>query len=627
MSSQRLIFLSGPLQGQTVPIEKQEITIGRDDTNRIVLNHPSVSRNHCRIQPTGEGPVLFDMESKNGTFVDGIPTRSVVLHQGNEIRIGNSRLLFLEMEEKPQEDFLNDEEVTGRSTILLSEEELIYADRRKLATRVPAVAERLSQLLSLATTAAQARSHDELVQAVFPALAAVVPARRAALLPGPDVDHFAQGWFWMRESGMVPALRLSRTILRRAVSQRACILQNEIFAESAPSLLAEGVRSLVCVPLLRPNQVLGVLYLDSSDPVHPLTEEHLQFVAAAAGILALALENLRLLERLREENRYLKQEAAPAHGIVGDSSAIRKVFDFIRKAGGVDATVLLLGESGTGKELAARAIHQGGTRAEQPFVVVNCAALTESLLESDLFGHEKGAFTGAVQQHKGKFERADGGTIFLDEVAELTPAVQAKLLRVLQEREFERVGGSRPIRVDVRVIAATNRDLQEEVRKGSFREDLYYRLNVLAVRMPALRERPDDISLLVSHFLARAAEAMHKPQPELSSEARAFVLQYSWPGNVRELENAMERAIVLSESETIRLEDLPESLVETLPRGAMPMTRFHEAVAETKSRLILDAIQAAAGNITEAAQALGINANYLHRLIRNLNLRSRIKEK
>ena len=311
--------------------------------------------------------------------------------------------------------------------------------------------------------------------------------------------------------------------------------------------------------------------------------------------------------------------------MVGQSAVTRPLFEFIRKAAPVDLTVLVLGESGVGKELVARAIHKEGTRAAKNFVAVNCAAFTESLLESDLFGHEKGAFTGAIQQQKGKFERADGGTLFLDEVAELTPSIQAKLLRVLQEREFERVGGSRAIRVDVRIIAATNRDLKEEVRKGAFREDLYYRLNVLPVRVPPLRERPEDIILLATYFLARSCERLHKPQRELSPEAGACLLQYSWPGNVRELENAIERAVVLSESEILEPWDFPESVTEAQPLTS-PAAGYHQAVQDVKTKVILEAIQNASGNVTEAARLLQLNPNYLHRLIRNLNLRSRIQK-
>ncbi len=254
-------------------------------------------------------------------------------------------------------------------------------------------------------------------------------------------------------------------------------------------------------------------------------------------------------------------------------------------------------------------------------MAINCAALAETLLESELFGHEKGAFTGAIAQKKGKLEVAEGGTVFLDEIGELAPSLQAKLLRVLQEREFERVGGTRTIKLDVRLIAATNRDLEEEVKKGRFREDLYYRLNVVSVRMPALRERREDISLLASYFAAKYGKRSGRTVVGISPRARACLLNYEWPGNVRELENAIERAVVLGSSDLILPEDLPETILERAAPAGAPAEAFHDAVRESKKQLIIGAVEQAMGNYTEAARLLGLHPNYLHRLIRNLNLK------
>jgi Nif-specific regulatory protein len=284
--------------------------------------------------------------------------------------------------------------------------------------------------------------------------------------------------------------------------------------------------------------------------------------------------------------------------------------------------VLIVGESGTGKELVAREIHNRSVCATGPFVAVNCATLSESLLESDLFGHEKGAFTGAITQKKGKFEFADGGTIFLDELGEMPPQVQAKLLRVLQEGEFERVGGIRSIRSNVRVIAATNRDLKQALKCGGLREDLYYRLNVVQLTVPPLRERRDDILLLANYFISKHSEKCKRVVTGLSDAARSCLLQYDWPGNVRELENAIEHAIVLGSSEHVEVEDLPDQVMETaVSLENQSSIDYQSLVQNAKRQILLNAIESTNGNYSAAARLLGIHPKNLHRLIRSAGLR------
>jgi len=306
---------------------------------------------------------------------------------------------------------------------------------------------------------------------------------------------------------------------------------------------------------------------------------------------------------------------------VGESRKMLDVLQTILRVAPSGATVLIRGESGTGKEMAARAIHRNSSRASRPFVAINCAALPEQLIESELFGHEKGAFTGAYIQKKGRLELADGGTLFLDEVADLSLACQAKLLRMLQEREFERVGGNRAVRVDIRLIAATNKDLEGAVRNGSFRQDLFYRLNVVPLSMPPLRERREDIPLLARHFAARYSTQCKRPLMKISPEAIACLTQYDWPGNVRELENAIERAVVLASSETILPEDLPEAAIDTGAASSVGLGSFHDSVREAKRLTILKAVEQAGGSIAEAAAALGLQRTYLHRLMKNLDLK------
>ena len=336
--------------------------------------------------------------------------------------------------------------------------------------------------------------------------------------------------------------------------------------------------------------------------------------------------------------KVIPSTVAAGKNILGESIAMRQVFSMISRVASNDSTVILCGESGTGKELAARAIHRISSRRDAPFIAINCAAIPSDLLESELFGHERGAFTGAASQKKGQIELANGGTLFLDEIGELALPMQAKLLRVLQEREFTRVGGSHPVRIDIRVLAATNRDLAKEVKTGTFRQDLYYRLNVISIVLPPLRDRRDDISVLAKYFVTKFSGRCNRQVLGISPEAQSLLLGYDWPGNIRELENAIERAVVLGSSEFILPEDLPECLSETLPTSApaaathrSPMdtvpswqpvgVEYQSAVVELKKQLIIKAVQEAGGRYTEAAKSLRVSPNYLHRLIRNLNIK------
>jgi len=346
----------------------------------------------------------------------------------------------------------------------------------------------------------------------------------------------------------------------------------------------------------------------------PVDPRHLEIV------LGKALER----QALREQNALLTSEVSDRYAvIVGDSPAMRAAVDVARRAAPSGATMLLLGESGTGKEVLARAIHRWSLRASGPFVVVNCVALSEELLESELFGHEKGAFTGAHQTKRGKLEVAHGGTVLLDEIGDIRPALQTKLLRVLQDQTFERVGGTRPIRTDVRFVAATNRDLAEAVRQGQFRLDLYFRLNVVRVSLPPLRERPGDIEPLARHFLDRYRREVKREIAGFEPEALACLRRYPWPGNIRELENAIERAVVLAEGPEIAPSDLPAEIRHVTPGEGLirdEIRRFHVAVEEFKRGLIASTLRRTGGNRTQAARLLGLQRTYLARLIRDLGL-------
>ena len=330
------------------------------------------------------------------------------------------------------------------------------------------------------------------------------------------------------------------------------------------------------------------------------------------------------LRRLEIENARLRDELVGARGfgrLIGSSHALWKTLKRAQAVANTSATVLISGENGTGKEMLARAIHEESQRANAPFIAVSCGALTETLIESELFGHEKGAFTSATHQRIGRFELADGGTLFLDEIVELSPNVQVKLLRVLQERAFERVGGTKTLTVDIRLIAASNRDLELEVKGESFRRDLFYRLNVVPLVLPPLRERREDIPGLAAHFAAKAAEKHGRATPQLGSALIDSLNEYDWPGNVRELENLMERLVLLDRQPTIGLEFLPEKMLQILPAlGVSNEKTFEGAITALKRRLVVDALAAEGGNKVAAARRLGISRSYLHRLIGEFGL-------
>jgi Nif-specific regulatory protein len=388
-------------------------------------------------------------------------------------------------------------------------------------------------------------------------------------------------------------------------------------------------RALLCAPLRHDGRVLGVI--EAMNPADPegFPTSDLRFLTAFGTVVAAALERTREISALREQHAALSAAAGARYELVtGASQAMTQVLKVAKRAASSAATVLLLGESGSGKEVVARAIHRWSPRADAPFVAVNCTALTQELLESELFGHERGAFTGAVAQKKGRFELADGGTIFLDEIGDLAPALQAKLLRVLQEKEIQRVGGERDIPVDVRVIAATNRDLRAAVRAGSFRKDLFYRLNVVTVELPPLRERRGDVPVLARHFVDHYCQEVGRTPLTIAPAVLETLESYEWPGNVRELQNAIERAVVLAPGPELELEDLPRDLrddsvdgagdgAESIP-DAMPLREAIDAFTRQRIRY---ALAAARGQQTEAAHRLGLPQSNLSRLMKRLGLR------
>ena len=622
----RLAAISGKLKGAIFTIDEGEVVIGRERAANVCIADASVSRRHSLIEKDGERFLITDLESLNGTFVNDVPVKSRALEHGDRVRIGESQFLFLlhagDTSSKSSQVHLDDGQVLSGSTVQVRFDDALYLMARDL-----------SALMKVSTTINAIRGLEELQARLLELLFEVVPAQHGAILLTDEGSIENASVFGLdRVNGTDETVTVSRTIAQQVLRDGVALLTNDPGGAASgavgrpESLIRNHVVSVLCVPLIMLDRKLGVLYLDTSVPGEVFNKDHLQLVTAISGIVAVAIENARHFEWLASENERLLADVNIEHNMVGEGATMQRVYHFISKVAPTDSTVLISGESGTGKELAARAIHRNSKRENKPFMAVNCAALNESLLESELFGHEKGAFTGALALKKGRLEVADGGTVFLDEIGELPPPLQVKLLRVLQEREFERVGGTLTIKVDIRLIAATNKNLEEAIVSNEFRQDLFYRLNVVSFEMPALRDRREDIPLLASYFADKYSVKCNRRLKGISAEARACLSAYDWPGNVRELENALERAVVLGTTDLILPEDLPEAVLETeLSPATTSALKYHEAVTQTKKQIILDAMTEAKGNYTEAAKRLGVHPNYLHRLIRNLNLKEQLK--
>lgn len=613
----RLAAVSGKLKGAVFAVSDEALVIGRDTTAGLCIADASVSRRHSRIEKKETGFEITDLESLNGTFVNDVPVKNRLLEHGDRVRIGNAHFVFLTHEGEPasksSDVTLDEAQVVSGSTVQIRFDDALYQMARDL-----------SALMKVSTVINSIRGLDNLLERLLGLLFEVVPAQRGAiLLTNEGAFETTQVFALDRVHGKDQAVKVSRTIVQQVLREGVALLASDGNQENqlaTESLISARTHSVMCVPLIMLDRKLGVLYLDSTLPRDKFNREHLQLVTAIASIAAVAIENARQFEWLETENERLLADVNIEHNMIGDGAAMQRIYHFISKVAPTDATVLIGGESGTGKELAARAIHRNSKRAQRPFMAVNCAALNDALLESELFGHERGAFTGAIAQKKGRLETADSGTVFLDEIGELTPPLQVKLLRVLQERQFERVGGTTTIKVDLRLIAATNKNLEEAIESGQFRQDLYYRLNVVSLEMPALRDRREDIMLLANYFADKYGAMCNRKLKGFSAEARTCLTAYDWPGNVRELENTIERAVVLGTTDLILPEDLPEAVLEAELSPNLTL-RYHEAVTQAKKQIILDIAAQANGNFTEAARLLGVHPNYLQRLIRNLHIK------
>jgi Nif-specific regulatory protein len=511
-------------------------------------------------------------------------------------------------------------ELRRLSTFLEISQTLAAASNQKTALQqVLGILERHHGVVR--STIALLNPHDEDIEVV----AASGPAGRGGNGAGAsDASERKAAKFRPGEGITGRVVQSGKPIVVPRVSREPMLLRR---TSDRPELAASHEISYICVPILLNRKAIGALGADFRFKVERDFDRTVKFLGVVASLVAQAVRIQRAIDterdRLREENTHLRLELRERYdfsNILGTSGPMRLVYEQVAQVARTDTTVLVRGESGTGKELIAQAIHYNSLRSKRPFIKVSCAALPESLIESELFGYEKGAFTGAQTSKKGRFELAEGGTLFLDEIGELNLAIQVKLLRVLQGREYERLGGTKTIRANVRLIAATNKDIEKAIADGAFREDLYYRLNVFAIFIPPLRERKPDLLLLADHFLEKASLAHAKHIKRISTPAIDMLMAYHWPGNVRELENAIERAVVVCDGQVVHAHHLPPTLQTAASSSTAMSLSLKDAIAAYEKDLIQDALKTTRGNRAKAARLLNTTGRIMNYKVRQLGI-------
>ncbi len=641
------------------------LTIGRESTNRVVVQDDRCSRRHAEVFFTNGGWVVRDLGSSNGTHVNNQEiTGQTTLQEGDSVQIGSANLVFThdltrklnsqsasiesDTRVKPQDaEATSDDQSEGSSSddrsddSACDEPEILERRRRsrfleKDAADSP-VAKEFASLYRLGSTLLAAGSIRELAQTAIDGLMEVLTADLGAvlLLPKPtaeeaDVDELRLVVF--RAPDDMPYHRVSDRLSHAALTggdgTLALNVTGEASAGTFQTLEKMKAQSVICAPIRDGKAIYGLIHLYSLTPEHALDADALEFTLAVAEHMARILAKLteqeqlaKVLARAKGEAKQLRQMLAVESDLIGKSESMRVLKDQIARFASKESTALIRGESGVGKELVARAIHFNSLRRDKPFVCLNCAALTETLLESELFGHEKGAFTGATDRKPGKFEQANGGTLFLDEVGEMSPQIQAKFLRVLEGHSFERVGGHTTVSVDVRVVAATNRDLEQAVRENEFRKDLFFRLNILDIEVPPLRDRRDDVELLVNHFLQLTAR-QHGGKPKtVHFDAMEILIQYDWPGNVRELRNTVERAVAIASGDEVTREDIRFSRLEDgTPSPVLEDVYKPISLREIERRHIEATLSYTRWVKRETARILGIERSTLDRKLKSYGL-------
>lgn len=617
--------------GDVFPLEAgQRCTLGRANTNRIVLKDELCSREHAEVAFAEGRWRVRDLKSLNGTRVQGSPITEWELSSADEFQVGHTNLVFVEqlqdlphfsLRETPDEAYSIKKRL-GQTRFLTPVPDPAQSRTETVAgPEERSMSRDLSLLYRLAINMAGAESYADLVKIVLDGLLEAIPAEVGAILSLKEGRELEVTAHRMRDQDLKVYSPVSEFVSNEVLSSREAVLAEDVardrYLRQRDSLTELGATSLICAPFIHENKVLGLIHLYCTDPHRSLSGEDLEFTVAVAKQLAIVTAQKNRESGLKEENLNLREQLRVESELVGESQVMKEIEEQIGRVADTNATVLIRGESGSGKELVARAIHYSSPRKSGPFVCLNCAAITETLLESELFGHEKGAFTGATDKKIGKFEAADKGTIFLDEIGEMAVNTQAKLLRVLEGHPFERVGGGTNIKVDVRVVAATNQPLEKIIAEGKFRKDLFFRLQVVEIQLPPLSQRRGDIPILADHFFKRFVRETGRRVKGFTPAAMQKMEQYSWPGNVRELRNVVERAVALSKGAMLDVGDIWLSSLE-IPGAAVAAAPSYEAVSieEMEKRHILSTLDHTNWNKSQAATILAIERSTLDRKIK-----------
>ncbi len=622
----RIEFVAGRRKGESLEVDQDKISVGRRPTNDVIIDNPYVSGEHAQIFITGDRVFFSDLQSTNGSVLTRDSRDKLFRDEQVEILPGD---IFTIGGVKSDESLKIVWITAGGDLDAGDETRTVLAvrstdDVTTVDSRIGRDSVALSQIYRLWRHLETTRNPQETFEALAEvAVTAFEKASRVTVLVKNRRKRFEVAISRTAGGTTQEPFVLSRSLLEQMAARRECLLVEDVPARfpAAGSVAASKILSCMCAPVMSQGEFRAIIQIDNRTEARAFDERDLDLLVVFAGMTSRVIENLELIDQLQSRARKLSEEndywrsrfGRSVSDIVGGSPSMAALFEKIRKVIDSDTTVLIEGETGTGKELVARAIHFGGPRSGKgEFRAINCAAMAENLLESELFGHMKGAFTGAVNSKKGLFETCDGGTLFLDEVGDMPPPMQVKLLRVLQEGEVIPVGATETLKVNVRIISASNRNLESEVRAGRFREDLFYRLSVFPVKIPPLRERGEDIVLLAEHFLQRMSKEMGRPVPALTPEARKALLSYGWPGNVRELENEIQRVIINLEGETqVGVEHLSERVVSDPVSGDETGERTSgtlRALLEQREKEILqETLLATGGNRTRAAELLGFS--------------------